>query len=118
MAMNGGGLRSGILNLSLQDVDELYACYMPFLKNGGLFIVTRKQFSLGDDVFVLLDLMKEPDKIPLTGKIVWISPAGSSGHRRQGVGIEFPAENGEVLTTKIETYIAGMLSSDKMTYTL
>ncbi len=104
--------------MTLNDLEELYSCYMPFLKNSGLFIPTRKQFSLGDDVFILLELMDEPEKIPLAGKIVWISPAGSSGHRRQGVGIEFPEDNSEMLVNKIETHLAGLLSSDRPTYTL
>ncbi len=118
MKANGGGIRSGILNLALNDAEELYKCYMPFLKNSGLFIPTRKQFSLGDDVFVLLDLMEEAEKIPLTGKIVWVSPAGSSGHRRQGVGIEFPEESSAMLISKIEVHLAGLLSSERPTYTL
>lgn len=118
MALNGGGIRSGILNLSLKDVEELYACYMPFVKNGGLFIPSRKQFSLGDEVFILLELMDEPDKIPLTGKIIWATPKGTSGNRRQGVGIQFPAEEGEALVRKIETHLAGLLSSERSTYTL
>jgi type IV pilus assembly protein PilZ len=118
LAVNGGGIRSGILNLSLKDVEELYKCYMPFLNRGGLFIPTRKQFTLGDDVFVLLELVGEPDKIPLTGKIVWITPAGGSNYRRQGVGIEFPAESADMLTNKIETQLAGMLTSQMPTYTL
>ena len=118
MNKNGGGVRSGILSLAIQSLDELYLCYMPFLKNNGLFIPTRKEFALGDDVFVLLELLEEPDKIPLTGKIVWISPAGSSGHRRQGVGIELPDDHSEALVHKIETHLAGMLSSDRPTYTI
>lgn len=118
MALNGGGAGSGILNLALKDVDELYACYMPFLKHGGLFIPTRKQFSLGDDVFVLLELMGETDKIPLTAKVVWVSPIGSTGHRRPGIGVEFPEDISENLVAKIETHLAGLLSSNRPTYTL
>lgn len=118
MKANGGGIRSGILNLAINDAEELYKCYMPFLKNGGLFIATRKPFSLDDDVFVLLELMDEPDKIPLTGKIVWVSPAGSAGHRRQGVGIQFPEESSAMLVSKIEVRLAGLLGSDRPTYTL
>lgn len=118
MAFNGGGLSSGILNISLKDTEELYACYMPFLKNGGLFIPSRKVFSLGDEVFVLLELMDEPDKIPLTGKIVWITPKGTSGNRRQGVGIQFPTEESEALVRKIENHLAGLLSGERPTYTL
>jgi len=111
------GIRSGILNLSLKDADELYACYMPFVENGGLFIPSRKQFAIGDEVFVLLELMEEPDKLPLTGKVVWVTPKGTSGNRKQGVGIQFPVESGP-LVQRVETYLAGLLSSGRPTYTL
>ena len=111
------GIRSGILNLSLKDANELYACYMPFVENGGLFIPSRKQFAIGDEVFVLLELMEEPDKLPLTGKVVWVTPKGTSGNRKQGVGIQFPVESGP-LVQRVETYLAGLLSSGRPTYTL
>ena len=111
------GIRSGILNLSLKDANELYACYMPFVENSGLFIPSRKQFAIGDEVFVLLELMEEPDKLPLTGKVVWVTPKGTSGNRKQGVGIQFPVESGP-LVQRIETYLAGLLSSGRPTYTL
>jgi len=111
------GIRSGILNLSLKDADELYACYMPFVENGGLFIPSRKQFSIGDEVFVLLELMEEDDKLPLTGKVVWVTPKGTSGNRKQGVGIQFPPESTQVVQ-RIETYLAGLLSSGRSTNTL
>lgn len=57
-----GSVRSGILSLALKDVESLYASYMPFVKNGGLFVPTRKDYLLGDEVFVLLELMDEPEK--------------------------------------------------------
>lgn len=115
--MKAGGIRSGILNLALKDAAELYACYMPFVENGGLFVPSRKQFSIGDDVFLLLELMDEPDKLPLTGKVVWITPKGTSGGRKQGVGVQFPPES-QQLTQRIETYLAGLMSSGRPTYTL
>jgi type IV pilus assembly protein PilZ len=118
LAASGGGIRSGILNVSLNNAEELYKCYMPFLVKGGIFIPTTKQFSMGDDVFVLLELMGEAEKFPLTGKIVWISPAGGSNYRKQGVGIEFPEDVSSTLINKIETQLAGLLSSEKPTYTL
>ena len=54
----------------------LYAAYMPFIKNGGLFIPTNKSYKLGDEVFMLLNLMDEQEKIPVAGKVVWITPKG------------------------------------------
>ena len=74
--MNPGG-RNGILSLTIKDKSVLYAAYMPFIKNGGLFIPTSKQYQLGDEVFMLLKLMDEPEKIPVAGKVVWVTPKGA-----------------------------------------
>ncbi|MGK2913486.1 MAG: PilZ domain-containing protein [Porticoccaceae bacterium] len=112
----GGGVRSGILSLALKDLESLYLSYMPFIKNGGIFIPTRKDYVLGDEVFVLLELMDEPEKIPLTGKIVWITPKGSSADRRLGIGIQLAEESAQ-LVGKIEAYLAALLSQDRPTNT-
>lgn len=116
MKAMGGNLRNGILNISIPDTNELYSCFMPFVQGGGLFFRTNKEYNLGEEVFVLLELMDEPDKIPLTGKIVWLTPVGS-GNRPQGVGIQFSDENVD-LYRKIETSLAGLLDSDRPTYTM
>jgi type IV pilus assembly protein PilZ len=65
----------------------LYAAYMPFLRNGGLFIRTNKRFTLGEEVFVLLALMDEAEKIPITGTVVWVTPKGAQGNRQAGIGV-------------------------------
>jgi type IV pilus assembly protein PilZ len=44
--------RKGILSLKIGDENMLYHAYMPFLKNGGLFIPTNKAYRLGDEVFI------------------------------------------------------------------
>jgi len=59
------GPRNGILSLTIKDKSVLYAAYMPFIKHGGLFIPTNKSYKLGDEVFMLLNLMDEPEKIPV-----------------------------------------------------
>lgn len=112
-----GGLRSAILNVSIRDLNELYECYMPFVNHGGLFIPTSRQFLLEDEVFVVLELLDEPEKIPLTGKVIWITPPGVVTSRKQGIGIQLSTENAE-LVTKIENQLGGMLNSDLPTHTL
>ena len=69
--------RQGILSLTIKDKAVLYAAYMPFLDNGGIFVPTNKRYSIGDEVFMLLTLMDEPEKIPIAGRVVWITPAGA-----------------------------------------
>ena len=109
--------RSGILSLTIKDQNVLYAAYMPFVKNGGLFIPTGKAYKLGDEVFLLLNLMDEPDKIPVAGKVVWVTPKGAQGNRAAGIGVQFNEED-ETARNKIETYLAGSLSSDRPTHSM
>jgi type IV pilus assembly protein PilZ len=47
---------------------------MPFIKGGGLFIPTNKSYKMGEEVFMLLTLMDDPAKLPVSGKVVWVTP--------------------------------------------
>ncbi|WP_369986065.1 PilZ domain-containing protein [Thalassolituus sp.] len=114
--MNPAG-RNGILSLTIKDKSVLYAAYMPFIKNGGLFIPTSKQYQLGDEVFMLLKLMDEPEKIPVAGKVVWVTPKGAQGNKVAGIGVQFNDED-DIARNKIETYLAGAIKSDRMTHTM
>lgn len=111
------GPRNGILSLTIKDKSVLYAAFMPFIKNGGLFIPTNKSYKLGDEVFMLLNLMDEPEKIPVAGKVVWITPKDAQGSRAAGIGVQFN-EGDNTARNKIETYLAGALKSDRPTHTM
>ncbi|KZX81222.1 pilus assembly protein PilZ, partial [Oleiphilus sp. HI0009] len=95
----------------------LYAAYMPFIQNGGLFIPTGKNYHLGDEVFLLLNLMDEPEKIPVAGKVIWVTPKGAQGNRAAGIGVQFSAED-ETAKNIIEKELAGALSSDRPTHSM
>ena len=112
--------RKGMLSLSISDENTLYQSYMPFLKNGGLFIPTNKIYKLGDEIFLLLTLMNESEKLPVAGTIAWVTPKGSQGNQAAGIGVHFSTEDGSGLTakSKIETYLVNRLKSDKITYTM
>jgi type IV pilus assembly protein PilZ len=116
--MAGGFKQGGILSLAIKDKSSLYTAYMPFVKNGGLFIPTNKNYNLGDEVFMLLTLMDEKEKIPVAGKIVWVTPPGSQGNRIAGIGVQFSDQDNGTVRNKIETYLAGALKSDRQTHTL
>ena len=115
--MQGLGGRNGIMSLTIKDKAVLYAAYMPFIKNGGLFIPTNKSYKLGDEIFMLLNLMDEPDKIPVAGKVIWITPKGAQGNRAAGVGVQFSGDE-DTAQKKIETYLAGALTSERPTHTM
>ena len=114
----GDGGRPSVLSLNIREKNALYAAYMPQLKNGGIFIPTARTHRLGDEVFMLVSLPDETGKIPISGKVVWITPTDAQGKRAQGVGIQFSAdEAGQLAKKKIEGLLAGMLDSSKITHT-
>lgn len=108
------------LSLSLRDLNSLYTAYMPFIKNGGLFFPTKKPYKLGDELFVLLTLNVGATKetLPIAGQVVWVTPSGSHGGRRQGVGIKFNDLDRGSTKTKIETYLAASLQASRPTHTM
>lgn len=119
MSVPGGrDPRQGILSLTIRDKSALYASYMPFIKNGGLFIPTAKPYSLGDEVFMLLTLMDSKDKLPVAGKVVWITPRGAQGNKTAGIGVQFSELDKGATKNKIENQLAGALKSDRPSHTL
>lgn len=109
--------KQSVLSLSITDKSVLYGAYMSFLANGGLFVPTTREYRLGDEVFLLLSLMDEGEKIPITGRVVWITPAGAQGNRQAGIGVEFSEQDASV-NARIENYLGGALVSDRVTHTL
>ena len=109
--------RNGILSLTIKDKAVLYSAYMPFLDNGGLFVPTNKAYSLGDEVFLLLTLMDESEKIPISGKVAWVTPRGAQGNRTAGIGVQFSEQDASA-NAKIENHLAGALTSDRPTHTM
>ena len=63
--LRAGANKPGLLTLTIKDKSALYLAYMPFVKNGGLFIPTNSNYRLGDEVFMLLNLMGEDEKLPV-----------------------------------------------------
>jgi type IV pilus assembly protein PilZ len=86
--------------------------------NGGLFIPTNSVYSLGDEVFMLLNLMDEENKLPVAGRVIWITPKGAQGKRTAGIGVQFSDQDNGDTRKKIDTYLAGALDGDKPTHTM
>ena len=111
--------RQGMVSVSIKDKEQLYNVYMPFVKQGGLFIPTKKQYKLGSEVFVLLTLMDEKEKIPFSGRVIWSTPKGAQDNLPTGIGVQFSQDQaGKMVRNKIETYLGGALKSERRTHTM
>jgi type IV pilus assembly protein PilZ len=110
--------RPSVLSLAIKEKAALYAAYMPFLKNGGMFVPTNKPYKIGDEIYLILSLMDDPNKYPIAGKVAWITPAGAN-NKAQGIGVHFPAdETGQRAKLRIEEILGAALRSSRATHTL
>jgi len=109
--------KQAIINLPITDKRALYQAYMPFVKNGGIFASTKHPHKLGDEVFMLITLPEDGEKLPVTGRIIWVTFGSTQGGRPSGVGIQFSEQDKGKVKNRIENTLSTMLNSDRPTYT-
>ena len=107
----------GILQANIPDIETLYASYMPYVQGGGLFIPSKQTKKLGEEVFVLATLPEQHQKIPLTGKVIWVSYK-QNGIKLQGFGIQLSGEKGVYFKNEAERLLAGLKHSGRKSYTM
>lgn len=107
------------MQLAIKEKAALYAAYIPFFAEGGIFVPTQREYQLGDDVYVLLTLPDDAQRYPIAGRVAWVTPERAGGNRTQGVGIQFPSDDkSRQLRLKIEDILGSALASDKPTQTI
>ena len=111
--------RPSVMSLSFRDRAGLYAAYMPFVQNGGLFVPGARSCQLGDEVFLLLTLMQDDTRYPVAGKVVWITPEGATHGHTPGVGVQFPPDgSGLRVRQRIESLLGTTLGTTRPTHTI
>ncbi len=81
------------LSMAIAEKSALHACYMPFIKDGGLFVPTTEKFTLHQDVVLHLRLVEDGKKLLIPGRVVWISPGVGQRGTSPGVGLQFTGEH-------------------------
>ncbi len=111
--------RPSVLSLAIKEKAALYAAYMSYLTNGGIFVPTNKAYHIGDEIYLILTLMDDSSKYPIAGKVAWITPGGANHNKVQGIGVQFPAdESGQRLKQRIEELLGAAISSSRATHTM
>ncbi|MBA6232209.1 MULTISPECIES: PilZ domain-containing protein [unclassified Colwellia] len=96
---------------------ELYQYYMPFVKNGGLFVRTPEHYSLGDDIKLEVTLPDALEASIVIGKVCWLTPIGAQNGTPAGIGVSFDEDKDNVCN-QIEQLIGRLLSSSEPTLSM
>ncbi|WP_408058425.1 PilZ domain-containing protein [Undibacterium griseum] len=111
--------RPSVLSLAIKEKAALFAAYMPFLRNGGIFVPTNKNYRLGEEIYLILTLLDDPAKYPVAGKVAWITPPGAGNNKSQGIGVHFPDdESGTRIRLRIEEALGAAIRSNRATHTI
>jgi type IV pilus assembly protein PilZ len=103
--------------LDFLDIKELNRAYMPFLKQGGLFVRTARQYKIGQSLALLVTLPDALEATSVSGKVTWMTPHGSQNNSPAGIGVAFIDDKSQ-LRDKIEKLISGFHDSPDPTYTM
>ena len=112
--------RPSVIQLAIKERPALYAAFIPYFTEGGIFIPTTRDYRLGDDVYLLLTVMDNPQRYPVAGKVAWITPANAGGNKTQGIGVRFPSDEKAKQLRQVIEEILGPVSeaSGRPTHTL
>lgn len=106
------------ITYSFVDKISLYQAYMPFVKNGGLFLRDHLDVKPGDYVFLRVSLFKESQYHEIKAKTIWLTPTIAQGNKPTGIGLQFIGETHQVLQDMIEKILNDMLKSNNITDTM
>ncbi len=112
-----------LLPFNIRERAALYASYMSFVKGGGIFVPTKKQYKLGETVLLLINISipshQIEEKLPVKGKVIWITPENLQPGRVHGIGVQFTNDDaGKKAQIKIESALGHHLASARPTHTL
>lgn len=97
--------RTSFLKLQLKTARALQSAYLPFIRDGGLFVPSLREFQLGEQLLILLQLPDRGDNEPVAGRVVWLRPAGDAAAAaagRPGIGVQLGRQDGGALRRRIE----------------
>jgi len=100
----------------ISEAMELNLSYMPFIKNGGLFVPTDQIYPLGTLLTLELKLPEKKESIFIDGKVMWITPKNALHHITAGVGIQFSGDKAKNNKTMIEAALDPALEVGGYTY--
>ena len=94
----------GFYSLVLEDPEAVTRAWIPFLKPAGLFVATRREHALAEELVLLVQLPGGA-KHSVAGRVAWISAEGRSRGRRQGIGVVLEEAEKHTVIKEIKSHL-------------
>lgn len=95
------------LSVILRDSKAVQHCFMPSIKGGGLVVETPNLLPMGNDVLLMITLPDGQPRVPVVGKVVWITPRENRDGRPSAIGVQFQDDRAIILT-RIQNILSGL----------
>lgn len=82
-----------MITFNIKDIQQLRACYFPFVAQGAVFIESDQSVKLGETILIMLSY-PNLKKAPVLGKVVWIN-FENVGNHQQGFAVQLSDKNGQ-----------------------
>jgi len=99
------------ISCEFKDKHSLYMAYMPFIKQGGLFIETEQDLDFNGIVQLEILLLEEKQPKIIRGKVIWKIFPGAQSSFRVGVGVQFEGEEAKKINDLIREHLARFADS-------
>ena len=106
-----------IVKINIADRHELLRCYIKQFKFGGIFAKGRYNYTLGEEVFLLMTLVETEESFALNSTVGWVTPPTTAGYP-EGIGCQFNNDKASIAArNRIELLLGSALNRDHDCYT-
>ncbi|QRN41255.1 MAG: hypothetical protein GKC53_03760 [Neisseriaceae bacterium] len=105
-----------MIQLHIDDLDYLYQSYMKFVIGGGIYFFSNEDFSLGEQVFLVLSIKIDfiDKKYPMRTEVIWKNSHLSD----KGYGVSFGSDEVAKIAKKDIETLLGNMDSNKKAFTM
>jgi type IV pilus assembly protein PilZ len=105
------------LALEFETDKELYLAFMPFIKQGGLFVRTHDSYQINSEISLEVTLPDSLEASQVIGRVCWQTPVAAQSGAPAGIGICF-IEDPDNVRNQIEKTLGASLNANDPTLTM
>ena len=110
-------IMNNIIKLVIKAKVDLSVSYIQQFKYGGIFIGGEFNYTIDDEVFLIISLPDGGAALAVAGVVKWLSPVAALAYP-PGIGVQFSSDQvGSEAKSRIESILAGVVDEETNSYT-